>query len=291
MEVSSDPEAIGSDYYDLIDDKLSVLVTRWFDDDDKRVIALSTKSVRYLRFGSTETRFDMTIKFKDSIYSGIKVALPIEFILSSDTEQIYWHNDSVFIAIYRHLVIHTEHKKTHEEVFPLLVSCMRPTYLLFWSTIQTDMYGRRHSTLHKETSSKLDDFMRRIFAIQNPCIQEVAEMKRFESILFNAMSRKWSFDMRHFRVLDECGSSILQYKKWYREFLFCARDDDESVMCHEWRKNHYLGHTEPHFRNVLFRLFNNEIQLIMSISNEWVIPDLTTRLILDYIKVLIYDSS
>lgn len=262
--------------YEGIDTESESILASWFN-DDKIVVPVLIRCL-YLddRQCSVSVRINITINGHTSS--------DIRFIT---TTKMGPPRDDLFYAAYRHSVIRGWYPMTRDEVLPLLMSSMRPTFDRFWSCIANDVMTRRNRKLTSSESFKMGVLMN-LLAMKDPDDSHLKLIKRLGPIVRETMQSTWSYDMIHFRILDECGPSLLlQYKQEYRTLLFCDRDRDEPYLCYTWRKNYYLGHTESRFRNVLFKLFGSEIQLIMSIFDEWVISDLKVRLILHYVTVLV----
>ena len=98
-------------------------------------------------------------------------------------------------------------------------------------------------------------------------------------------------DMNYFRNVDQFCKLSSHYREVYRDLLLCSEKEHKTVLCPTRRIAYYLGHTEPHFRNILFSLFRFEITSLLSLpESHEIVHDIRGLILMKYIMCLLSSS-
>lgn len=123
----------------------------------------------------------------------------------------------------------------------------------------------------------------------NNAMDSLPGYKKVSPIVIDIMSSLYTKHMRLFRAIDTAGNVFLSCRKEYKSLLLCEIGTIEPLS-HSIRMGYYLYHAEPHYRNLLFRFFREEIWLCLFLFYSHIDTDIGRRLTMDYINLLLSRS-
>lgn len=114
------------------------------------------------------------------------------------------------------------------------------------------------------------------------------EIRQRAPIVDSILVTLYEHDMMYFRNVDEINSLLPHHIWMYESLLLCHDEHNKTALCPSRRIAYYLRHKEPHFRNILFKLFNFEITSFLSLLEDSdLVHDVRVFIMMKYTMCLI----
>lgn len=117
------------------------------------------------------------------------------------------------------------------------------------------------------------------------------KIKLMTPIIDNMLFTIYEHDMMYFRNVDEINGLLPHHRWMYESLLLCHDEHNKTALCPSRRIAYYLRHKEPHFRNILFKLFHFEITSFLSLFEDSdLVRDVRVFIMMKYTMCLISSS-